>query len=304
MCFDGGDEYEYETRVEIRNGERQLVNTYYPRYGMSRRRRYGFGGPYYPSRYYARPPSGRYTNREYAYLDRYPNVPLPQDFVRDVYPRQYSVHGYGTGYRVGARAAMPSRYSIVGFFHFPFPLIALLSAFSPLPLVHMRNYTLRPPSPGTRLCSWVPFVKSVSYIGLYLDSFLASPHCHPSVAAYPTSSLQLQRFLQRPNRFPNYHAIHHHDGGIPQASPPIHLHSSLRATRHPQLRGTSSQRRRTHRRNRWRLCLRSWLPSSCSLSTCGIQHSLLLRLHLPLPLLQPWLRLLQLIPLRLAIPPC
>ncbi|XP_014550846.1 hypothetical protein COCVIDRAFT_114404 [Bipolaris victoriae FI3] len=161
MCFDGnGDEYEYETRVEVRNGERHLVNTYYPRHGMSRRRKYGFGGSYYPSRYYARPPPGHYTNREYAYLDRYPNVPLPQDFVRDVYPRSYSVHGYGMGYRIGARAAMPRRYSMVGFFHFPLPLIALPSAFSsshrcfsPLPLVCMRHYKLRPSSPGARLCS-------------------------------------------------------------------------------------------------------------------------------------------------------
>lgn len=159
MCFDG-DEYQYETRVEVRNGERRFVKTYLPRHGMSRRRRYGFGGPYYPSRYYARPPSGRYTNRELVYLDRYPNVPLPQDFVRDLYRRSYSEYGYGTGYHVRARAAMPTRYSMVGFFYFPFPLIALPVALSPshrpsspLQLARMSNYTLRPSSPGVRLCS-------------------------------------------------------------------------------------------------------------------------------------------------------
>ncbi|RII21925.1 hypothetical protein CUC08_Gglean001095 [Alternaria sp. MG1] len=61
MCF-SDDDYSYESRFEVRNGQRYYAEDYHPRFGMSRRRKYGLGGSYYPSRYYVGPPRGRHIS--------------------------------------------------------------------------------------------------------------------------------------------------------------------------------------------------------------------------------------------------
>lgn len=128
MCFNACDDYEYESRIEVRNGQRYYTTDYYPGLGMCRRRKYGFGGSYYPSRYYARPPSGRYTSSMIAqYGSGYSLAPVSQAFVRG-YPGYASGYAYGTGYHVGARAVMPVSAAMVSFSSF-LRLIALLVAF-------------------------------------------------------------------------------------------------------------------------------------------------------------------------------
>ncbi|KAL6155373.1 hypothetical protein ACJBU6_06960 [Exserohilum turcicum] len=61
---------------------------------MSRRRRYGLGGAYYPSRYYAQPPAGRYSHHGTVY-------------PRGVLAGGFSGYAYGTGYHTGARSLVP-----------------------------------------------------------------------------------------------------------------------------------------------------------------------------------------------------
>jgi hypothetical protein len=91
MCFgDDGYRDSYETRVEIRNDRRYYTQEYCPGYGMSRRRKYGFGGSYYPSRYYARPPTGHCMSnayirpRQYIQSGRYPRGVVPGGYSRGV----------------------------------------------------------------------------------------------------------------------------------------------------------------------------------------------------------------------------
>ncbi|OAL04484.1 hypothetical protein IQ06DRAFT_98085 [Phaeosphaeriaceae sp. SRC1lsM3a] len=58
MCFDDRDTY--KIRTYVRNGARFEEEYTRPRHGMSWRRKYGFGGSYYPSRYYSRRPTGHF----------------------------------------------------------------------------------------------------------------------------------------------------------------------------------------------------------------------------------------------------
>jgi hypothetical protein len=152
MCF-GDDEYSYQSKVEVRNGQRYYTEQYYPGYGMSRRRKYGFGGSYYPSRYYARPPTGRYVSSayphpsQYIHGGRYPRgvVPggssrgvaggysqtmVPRNFVGGGYPGPSSGYAYGTGYHVGAQQVMPVNSAMVSFHSFSSSPIALPCACS------------------------------------------------------------------------------------------------------------------------------------------------------------------------------
>jgi hypothetical protein len=161
MCFDD-DDYSYESRLEVRNGQRYYTEDYYPRFGMSRRRRYGFGGSYYPSRYYDHAPRGRYMSRAVTYPNRYPQhgggyprgvvpggysrgvVPgghsqamVPRGFVGGSYP---GYPGYSSGYNVGARSVMPVNSAIVS---------SCLSFLAPIALVRACNLLhrcLTPPS--------------------------------------------------------------------------------------------------------------------------------------------------------------
>lgn len=73
MCFDDDDRETYTTRVKIRNGHRYTEEYVDPRRAMSLRRRLGLGGTYYPSRYYYRPPSGRYVSGAVVRSNRYSN---------------------------------------------------------------------------------------------------------------------------------------------------------------------------------------------------------------------------------------
>lgn len=85
MCFDDRDNY--TTRVRVRNGVRYEEEYYEPGFGMSWRRRHGLGGSYYPSRYYARAPSGRYKGGTLVPSNRFSNY--------GGYPRH---HNYPAGY--------------------------------------------------------------------------------------------------------------------------------------------------------------------------------------------------------------
>jgi hypothetical protein len=157
MCFtDYDDDYRdtYKTKVSIRNGERYVEETYHPHYGMSRRRRYDFGGSYYPARYYTSPPS-RFPAR-FSQSGAYPRGVVSGGYSRGVVPggydqrmivsggigpRGYSNGGfasgvaYGTGYHVGARAVMPVNAAMVSLFLFPL-IVLRLRCRAPAFLLH------------------------------------------------------------------------------------------------------------------------------------------------------------------------
>jgi hypothetical protein len=112
MCVDDGDAY--TTRVRVRNGVRYSEEYVVPRYGMSWRRRHGFGGSYYPSRYYSRPPTSRdlggvlvqsnrhSTDTRHARHNNYPpcysHYGNTSKHPRGVVPAGYAGYGYGYGY--------------------------------------------------------------------------------------------------------------------------------------------------------------------------------------------------------------
>ncbi|CAO2647061.1 Nn.00g079830.m01.CDS01 [Neocucurbitaria sp. VM-36] len=150
MCFDDRDTY--TTSYYVRNGQRYYEEQTVPRFGMSRRRRYGLGGSYYPSRYYTRPPHGRHMGNaltvpaRYPQYGGYPRGVLPGGHSRAIvaggYPRGAMPggfsYGYGQGSRYfpGARAIMPGGAAMVS-------LGSFLSSPIALSLLPLRT----PPSP-------------------------------------------------------------------------------------------------------------------------------------------------------------
>jgi hypothetical protein len=106
MCFDDGDRDNYTTRVTIRNGARYTEEYSDPRCGMSWRRRHGFGGSYYPSRYYSRPPSGRYMSGAMVPSNRYSNYAGYSGY--NSYAPGYSHYGAGGAY---PRGVVPGGYA-------------------------------------------------------------------------------------------------------------------------------------------------------------------------------------------------
>lgn len=155
MCF-SDDDYSYESRFEVRNGRRYYAEDYHPRFGMSRRRKYGLGGSYYPSRYYVGPPRGRHISnaviRPNSYSQSgggYPLGVVPGGYSRSVpgrysqtmvprglagcgYPGYSSGYANGTGYHVGTRDVLAVNSAIVSCSPSLFAPIALPCAF-PLP---------------------------------------------------------------------------------------------------------------------------------------------------------------------------
>jgi hypothetical protein len=115
MCFD--DRETYTTRTYIANGARYSEEYTQPRPSRSWRRRYGLGGSYYPSRYYSRPPSGRYPSsaltqhNHYSSYDTYPQRhSYPRAVVSGAYTRYTSGHGR---YYPDNRVAMPRHAAVV-----------------------------------------------------------------------------------------------------------------------------------------------------------------------------------------------
>ncbi|KAH7071170.1 hypothetical protein BKA63DRAFT_474690 [Paraphoma chrysanthemicola] len=122
MCFDNRDTY--TTRTYVANGTRVSEACTIPRHGMTWRRRHGLGGSYYPSRYYSRPPRGRYMSNALVHSNRYSGYSghphrhgYPpygngysgyNNYPRGVVPGGYTAHSSGYGrYYPGASVAMP-----------------------------------------------------------------------------------------------------------------------------------------------------------------------------------------------------
>jgi hypothetical protein len=163
MCLDDKDTY--TTRAYVSNGARYSEEYTKPRHRRSWRRRNGFGGSYYPSRYYSRPPSGRYMssaltqNRYSAYGPRphrhsYPPRGYPQynGYSRAVVPGGHAGYSSGYGrYYPDNRVAMPHHAAVVSPRSFLFLPIALPSCLlfctppSPLPLARVRYRSLPAP---------------------------------------------------------------------------------------------------------------------------------------------------------------
>jgi hypothetical protein len=174
MCLDDRDTY--TTRTYVSNGARYSEEYTRPRHNRSWRRRNGLGGSYYPSRYYARPPTGRYMssalvqNRHSSYGARphrhsYPMHGYsqyngyPQAMVSGAYAGYSS--GYGR-YYPDNRVAMPRHAALVSPRSFLFSPTALPSCLlfctppSPLSLVRVRYRSLSAPlSPSPRQSSRV-----------------------------------------------------------------------------------------------------------------------------------------------------
>ncbi|KAF2024117.1 hypothetical protein EK21DRAFT_79370 [Setomelanomma holmii] len=105
MCFDNRDTY--TTRTYVRNGARVSEQYTVPRHGMSWRRRYGLGGPYYPSRYYYRPPNDCYMSNALVQSHRYSGYSgYPQ---RHSYPPYGGYPGY-SGHSGYPRGVVPGGY--------------------------------------------------------------------------------------------------------------------------------------------------------------------------------------------------
>ncbi|KAF2826631.1 hypothetical protein CC86DRAFT_322180 [Ophiobolus disseminans] len=108
MCFDDRDAY--TTKVNVRNGTRYSEEYSEPRCAMSWRRRHGLGGSYYPSRYYARAPTGRYMGGALVQSNGYANYAgYPQ---RHSYPPDYSHYGNMGNY---PRGVVPGGYAGYGY---------------------------------------------------------------------------------------------------------------------------------------------------------------------------------------------
>jgi hypothetical protein len=142
MCLDGRDTY--TTRAYVSNGARYSEEYIRPRHNRSWRRKNGLGGSYYPSRYYIRPPTGRYMSsvltqnryssygarphrhsyppRGYAQYDGYPQAVVPGRYVG------YS-SGYGR-YYPDDRVAMPRHAAVVSLRTFLFSPIVYPRTFS------------------------------------------------------------------------------------------------------------------------------------------------------------------------------
>lgn len=144
MCLND-DEHSYETRTEIRNGRTYYTRYHRPHFGMSLRRRYGFGGPYYPSRYYDRPPTGGRYITAFAHPNRYSQqvghprsilrgghswgvvsggysqAIVPRGYVGGGHPEYSSGYGYEAGYQVGGHSVMPTNAAMVSLFFPLFP---------------------------------------------------------------------------------------------------------------------------------------------------------------------------------------
>ncbi|KAH7067940.1 hypothetical protein FB567DRAFT_457636 [Paraphoma chrysanthemicola] len=123
MCFDDRDTY--TTRTYVANGARVSESYTVPRHGMTWRRRHGLGGSYYPSRYYTRPPRGRYMSNALVQSNRYSGYSGYTGHAhRHSYPPSgsgysgynnypqgvagYTAHSSGYGrYYPGASVAMP-----------------------------------------------------------------------------------------------------------------------------------------------------------------------------------------------------
>jgi hypothetical protein len=102
MCFDDRDTY--TTRAYVADGARYSEEYTLPRNGRSWRRKHGLGGSYYPSRYYSRPPSGRYMSNALTYQNRYSGY--------ETYPARHSYPPQGySQYNNYPRAAVPGAYA-------------------------------------------------------------------------------------------------------------------------------------------------------------------------------------------------
>lgn len=167
MCFDDDYRDTYKTRVYIRNGRKHYTEEKLPRQAISWRRRFGFGGSYYPSRYYAQPPAGRYVRAVMRpswypqYGSRGGHGRYHRDVVMGGYPRGVvQGHGsrgmiaggfpnsvmpggysngfrHGAGHQIGARALMPPNSALVSarsflFFHISCLVPAFLARTPPL----------------------------------------------------------------------------------------------------------------------------------------------------------------------------
>lgn len=109
MCFDDRDTY--KIRTYVRNGARFEEEYTRPRHGMSWRRKYGFGGSYYPSRYYSRRPTGHFITNVLV-------PPYGHPGYRSYPPRiMGGGHaGYSSGYGryfADNRVAMPRHAAVV-----------------------------------------------------------------------------------------------------------------------------------------------------------------------------------------------
>jgi hypothetical protein len=150
MCFDDRDTY--TTRTYVTNGTRYSEEYTHPQHSRSWRRKHGLGGSYYPSRYYSRPPSGRYISSALAHQNRYSNYgTYPQrhsypphgysrynSYPRAVAPGAYAGYSSGYGrYHADNRVAMPRHAAVVS------PRSFLLS-----PIV-LPSYLLFPPPPSS-----------------------------------------------------------------------------------------------------------------------------------------------------------
>lgn len=147
MCFDDGDDDDddnrstYQAKVETRNSHRCHHHQALLHRGMSLRRRYGFGGSYYPGRYYSSPPTGPRLEPAVRSNTRsqqrgYPSGVVAGGFQRGVAPglplqsqaMMPATHGRGShwpasGYQAeyyaatGGRAAMPTHSAMRNYYN-------------------------------------------------------------------------------------------------------------------------------------------------------------------------------------------
>jgi len=294
MCFDDRDNY--TTRVTIRNGHRYTEEYIDPRRGMSWRRRLGLGGSYYPSRYYYQPPQGRYVSgsSRCANYGGYSNYGNSSYYPRGVnyggysgyphgvydqagYPRGIvsgGYAGYSSGYgryQTDTRVAMPRHAVMVSLRSF---LLLSRSCLTGLPRSHWLAWHLISCSRYFEFC----FCPAAAFTS-HLSPPPPPPPPTPQHASSPTRPIARHQQSSR-------------DGGLPQATPPVHLHTPLRPTRLSQLcRPDAQQRARDWRHPQRRVWLRHgsrhgrWRRRWRWLLSCPFLPALIPLLFIPIPLL-------------------
>lgn len=189
-CFESYHSHSYTSH--LRHGRGFSSGRTYPSHSMSWRRRWGLGGSYYPNRYYACPPSGRFVSSTLAPMRRY------SSYAAGVVPEGHSLsteHGphqqaFIPGYIVPT-SRYHSRYEHTG-------VRALLPDSATL--VSLGSFLLSPPSvrvpaPTTHRFSHLPLVfLHCQHVLCSLNySLRHNPHFPTSISSHCDSLCHISR---------------------------------------------------------------------------------------------------------------
>lgn len=153
-CLDSCDNH--TSRVYVESKRNMSWGSSRPRHAVSWRRRYGLGGPYYPSRYYTSPPpcGQLVAAAQYSHYPRglaYAAHPRPV-LAGGIYPQclppqsrsyaSYASYPRRARYHTGGRAIVPASAVMVSLHSFLFPFCPPRPSSSclPVPITHRFSH--------------------------------------------------------------------------------------------------------------------------------------------------------------------